>query len=214
MKDFYRLLHCLGVGFLQVKFEEVFSKHATHKDALTLGDIFRMIYANRNVFDPFGWTATVLEWGALYWVAADDDVRSFPFLFPIPLPLTASTTSSLAVAICTVSSVWWTQTEVRRNLLCVKVLQIPLEAALESVVLLFETFQKGKTSQWTAALVAEFLFTLLALEGSGWKQSRLLAFCLPATWKSQRWGGTQPCIPYPHNLFHRVKHRIESHWLP
>ena len=95
MKDFYQLLHCLGVGLLQVKFEEVFSKHATHKDALTLGDIFRMIYANRNVFDPFGWTATVLEWGALYWVAADDDVRSFPFLFPIPLPLAASTTLEL-----------------------------------------------------------------------------------------------------------------------
>ena len=36
-----------------------------------------MIYANRNIFDPVGWTATSLEWGALWWVAKDDEVWHF-----------------------------------------------------------------------------------------------------------------------------------------
>ena len=65
---------------MQAKFEEIFSKYspAPNKDYLTLKAIFRMMYANRNLMDFFGWFATFLEWGSLYWIAATDDVRT-PF---------------------------------------------------------------------------------------------------------------------------------------
>ena len=36
-----------------------------------------MIKGNRNVLDPTGWTATILEWYALWWVAADESVSPF-----------------------------------------------------------------------------------------------------------------------------------------
>lgn len=37
-----------------------------------------MIRANRNIMDPVGWTAAVLEWSALWWIAADEDVMLPP----------------------------------------------------------------------------------------------------------------------------------------
>jgi peroxygenase len=60
--------------YVPAHFEAIFSKFAKkHKDALSLGDIGAMIRANRNIMDPVGWTAAVLEWSALWWIAADED---------------------------------------------------------------------------------------------------------------------------------------------
>ena len=58
---------------VQEKSEEIFSKYAKKlRNALTRADIITMIIANRTIMDPVGWTATVLEWGALWWIAKDD----------------------------------------------------------------------------------------------------------------------------------------------
>lgn len=46
-----------------------------------------MIYGNRNILDPVGWSASSLEWGALWWVAADDEVLANLALFELPFPL-------------------------------------------------------------------------------------------------------------------------------
>ena len=38
-------------------------------------DMWAMIKHYRNVWDPTGWTAMFLEWGALWLIAADKEVR-------------------------------------------------------------------------------------------------------------------------------------------
>jgi len=81
--------------FRTESFEAIFSKYgesslgagagpgAKH-DVITWAGLTRMIGRNRSIFDPTGWSATMFEWGGLYWVAADherghltkDDVRA------------------------------------------------------------------------------------------------------------------------------------------
>ncbi|RGB43761.1 Caleosin related protein [Rhizophagus diaphanus] len=69
--------------FVPEKFEEVFSKYdRDNKGGLSLKDITQVIRGNANVFDPFGWTSAVFEWGTLYLLCEKDgivykeDVRS------------------------------------------------------------------------------------------------------------------------------------------
>ncbi|CAB4485836.1 Caleosin-domain-containing protein [Rhizophagus irregularis] len=69
--------------FVPEKFEEVFSKYdRDNKGGLSLKDIKQVIRGNANVFDPFGWTSAVFEWGTLYLLCEKDgivykeDVRS------------------------------------------------------------------------------------------------------------------------------------------
>ena len=38
-------------------------------------DMWAMIKHYRNVFDPTGWVAMFLEWGALWLIAPDKEVR-------------------------------------------------------------------------------------------------------------------------------------------
>ena len=40
------------------------------RDSLTWADIRLMLKGNRALFDPFGATAAILEWGGLFWLAA------------------------------------------------------------------------------------------------------------------------------------------------
>ncbi|CAB4408467.1 unnamed protein product [Rhizophagus irregularis] len=60
-----------------------FSKYdRDNKGGLSLKDITQVIRGNANVFDPFGWTSAVFEWGTLYLLCEKDgivhkeDVRS------------------------------------------------------------------------------------------------------------------------------------------
>lgn len=69
--------------FVPEKFEEVFSKYdQDNKGGLSFKDIMQSIRGNANVFDFFGWTASVFEWGTLYLLCEKDgmvrkeDVRS------------------------------------------------------------------------------------------------------------------------------------------
>ncbi|CAK0785462.1 hypothetical protein CVIRNUC_008671 [Coccomyxa viridis] len=56
------------------KFEEIFSKFdSSGKGGLYWKDMWTMIKHYRNVFDPTGWTAMFLEWGALWLIAADKE---------------------------------------------------------------------------------------------------------------------------------------------
>jgi len=49
--------------FVPEKFEALFSKYAkTDKSRLHFNELFAMTQANRNAYDPFGWTAEKLEW--------------------------------------------------------------------------------------------------------------------------------------------------------
>lgn len=57
----------------------MFSKFdSTKKGGLYWMDMWTMIKQNRNVFDFTGWVATFLEWGALWLIAADEDVSISP----------------------------------------------------------------------------------------------------------------------------------------
>jgi peroxygenase len=59
-----------------IQFEEVFSKYDRgNKGGLDLSDIMRLVKGNRNVFDPYGWTAAFLEWGVSYYLAAKETSR-------------------------------------------------------------------------------------------------------------------------------------------
>jgi len=74
---------------VQEKFEEIFSKFGSTKDGqegLYWKDMWAMIKHYRNVFDPTGWTAMFLEWGALWLIAADDEVCIRCRLSRLPLP--------------------------------------------------------------------------------------------------------------------------------
>ena len=65
---------------VQEKFEEIFSKFdSSGKGGLYWKDMWTMIKHYRNVFDPTGWTAMFLEWGALWLIAADKEVNCSPF---------------------------------------------------------------------------------------------------------------------------------------
>ncbi|KAG6420049.1 hypothetical protein SASPL_116564 [Salvia splendens] len=57
-----------------VNFENMFSKYGrTSPDKLTLRELWDMTEGNREVFDFFGWIANKVEWGALYFLASDQD---------------------------------------------------------------------------------------------------------------------------------------------
>jgi len=58
--------------FVPQKFEELFSKYAkTDKSRLHFNELYAMTNANRNAYDPFGWTAEKLEWGITYLLLKD-----------------------------------------------------------------------------------------------------------------------------------------------
>ncbi|GBG78537.1 hypothetical protein CBR_g27762 [Chara braunii] len=57
--------------FQPEKFEEIFSKFdREHKGGLTFWELMEMTEALRDAVDPFGWTASKLEWGFTYLLAA------------------------------------------------------------------------------------------------------------------------------------------------
>ncbi|KXS14350.1 Caleosin-domain-containing protein [Gonapodya prolifera JEL478] len=63
--------------FVPQKFEEIFSKHdRDRKGALTFPELMRMIRAQRNWVDPFGWFAAFFEWGTLFLLCAKDGMIS------------------------------------------------------------------------------------------------------------------------------------------
>ncbi|KAI3517079.1 hypothetical protein L1887_16286 [Cichorium endivia] len=60
--------------FIPANLENIFSKYGrTVPDKLTFKELWHMTDATRNAFDFFGWTASKLEWGALYLLAKDSE---------------------------------------------------------------------------------------------------------------------------------------------
>lgn len=47
---------------------------ATGKRGLTLREYWGMLSTMRNILDPFGWLAAILEWGFLWVLVAEDGV--------------------------------------------------------------------------------------------------------------------------------------------
>jgi peroxygenase len=80
IKNSFKLKHGSDSGtfdtegrYVPQHFEDNFAKYAKkQKDALTLREVVNMIIGNRNIMDPVGWTAAALEWGALYYIAHNE----------------------------------------------------------------------------------------------------------------------------------------------
>lgn len=60
--------------FVPEKFEELFSKFSkTDRSRLRYDELYSLTSANKNAYDPFGWTAEKLEWGITYLLLKDKD---------------------------------------------------------------------------------------------------------------------------------------------
>ncbi|KAA8548871.1 hypothetical protein F0562_000555 [Nyssa sinensis] len=60
--------------FFPVNLENMFSKYAhTVPDKFTFREVWSMTEGNRVAYDFFGWLASKLEWGILYFLARDND---------------------------------------------------------------------------------------------------------------------------------------------
>ncbi|CAG8771457.1 423_t:CDS:2, partial [Dentiscutata erythropus] len=63
--------------FVPEKFEEMFSKYDREgKGGLSFSDIRRLIHGNANALDPFGWLSTIIEFGFLFLLCAQNGVIS------------------------------------------------------------------------------------------------------------------------------------------
>lgn len=60
--------------FIPAKFEDIFSKFGDARlGGIRWRGVLQMLWRQRSIFDPVGMTAAFLEWGGLYWVAADHE---------------------------------------------------------------------------------------------------------------------------------------------
>ena len=97
---------------VQEKFEEIFSKFdSSGKGGLYWKDMWTMIKHYRNVFDPTGWTAMFLEWGALWLIAADKEVIRSPLtplsLLPVHAPPFCRPSGSAYRVACTTALLYF-----------------------------------------------------------------------------------------------------------
>ncbi|KAH7925222.1 hypothetical protein BV22DRAFT_1034217 [Leucogyrophana mollusca] len=66
--------------FMPSRFEDMWAKFTSDepngtsspRDTMTLGELFRFIRGNRLAMDPFGWTASILEWGTTWLLVQKD----------------------------------------------------------------------------------------------------------------------------------------------